>query len=212
MIRPPGHEEREQTLCSPALSSLFFCLLKQGPDTTHPRGRSWPGQGPTLCRSPNMTPWYREAKQDVAGLCWSNPFSWGASTWPQITAQSSTLRDHRQHVQPPREEQRQQRGFRKVETRSTGCREYVLISHQPLLPSPSGVKAPPANTVRFPSWRAARTFCLPVMWTFQFVILTSWAYMKLFPEMSCLHSPSVPLAPTISASSNPGAHLLISQQ
>lgn len=146
--------------------------------------------------------------------CWwlvlEQPLLWGAPMWPQISAQSSTLRDHCEQVQLPQEEEKQQHGFRKVETRSTGCREYVLISHQPLLPSPSGVKAPPANTVRFPSWRTARTFCLPVMWTFQFVILTSWAYMKLFPETSCLHSPSVPLSPTISASSNPKAHLLIS--
>lgn len=136
--------------------------------------------------------------------CWwlvlEQPLLWGASMWPQISAQSSTLQDHCQQVQLPQEEEKQQHGFRKVETRSTRCREYVFISQQPLLPSPGGVKAPPANTVRFPSWRAARTFCLPVMWTFQFVILTSWAYMKLFPVRAvCIPPPSLSPPPFLPA-------------
>lgn len=51
-------------------------------------------------------------------------------------SENSALWDHDQQIQPPQEEERQQRGFRKVETHSEGCREYVLISPAATPPVP----------------------------------------------------------------------------
>lgn len=76
-------------------------------------------------------------------------------------SENRTLWDHHQENQPPWEK-RQQCGFRKVEICPEGRKEYVLISPTATPPVPKWGKAPPANTVHFPSWRAARRFCLPV--------------------------------------------------